>query len=95
MILHVQHFDPNHIDGCVGGDDGLDVPLPPPPPPGRLPPPVFGRPEPLITHIGTPLLPGSSSGFSAAINKRSPDQQPAIEISEDNNLTHTDFVWPS
>ena len=43
-----------------------------------LPPPVFGQPSPLITHIGTPLPLGASSGFSN-VAKRSF----AIEISED------------
>ena len=100
-LLTLQHFDPNHIDGCVGPDGSVDIPLPPPPPPppaaARLPPPVFGSPDPLITHIGSPLTPGSSSGFSSssALNKRSPEHRPALEISGDNNEPHTQLVWPS
>ena len=102
----LQHFDSNHIDGCVGPGGSLDIPLPPPPPPPpspapvaagavRLPPPVFGSPDPLITHIGSPLPPGSSSGFSTSLKKRSPDQQPALEISGDSKDPHTHLVWPS
>ena len=103
ILKYFQHFDPNHIDGCVGSGHAEEAAPPPPPPPpappvaqsSRLPPPVFGSPEPLITHIGTPLPPGSSRGFSAGVKKRSPHQQPAIEISADSKDNQTHVVWPS
>ena len=93
-----QFFNPDHIEGCLG-PNGLAIPLPPPPPPAEsllplpsllipttLPPPVFGNPSPLITHIGTPIPPGLGTGFAVNIAKRSSkisEKQLAIELSED------------
>ena len=54
-----------------------------------LPPPVFGQPSPLITHIGTPLPQGASSGFSN-VAKRSF----AIEISEDESDAVREADYP-
>ena len=105
-----QYFNPDHVDGCLGPGGGLTLPLPPTPPPPTLPttlpPPVFGNPSPLITHIGTPILPGQDSG--GFISKRSytvnGEQQPAIELSEatvmvdhegNSNEEDSDIQWPS
>ena len=78
-----------------------------PPIPTTLPPPIFGNPSPLITHIGTPIPPGANLGFSSNVAKRSSssDKQLAIELSDYsesdaleadfNHQNQTVIQWPS
>ena len=78
-----------------------------PPIPTTLPPPIFGNPSPLITHIGTPIPPGANLGFSSNVAKRSSSSEKhlAIELSDlsDSDASEADFhkhnqtniLWPS
>ena len=75
-----HYFDPLHIDGCV---HEFNPPLPPPPPPAKpdyLPPPIFGSPQPFITHAGAPLTNG---GF-LSVKKRELTNEDLIIKSKEN-----------
>ena len=46
----------------------------------NLPTPTYGNPDPMITHIGAPLPPGTVGGFSINSKSDANEKQPAIQF---------------
>ena len=58
--------------------------------PASLPPPVFGNPSPLITHIGTPLPPDFINKRSYQLETLDDEEKHAIELEYSDIITSED-----